>query len=119
MDELFAAIKGRDQATVERILAADPSSASAVDEHGVSALLTAVYHDNGAAAAALRATGMELNVYEASARSSTRSPRSPARTGPTASTRSVSRRSSVTRRWFGCSSRPAPTYPRRHAIGCG
>src|SRR5438067_745610 len=63
MDELFAAITGRDQATVERILAADPSSASAVDEHGVSALLTAVYHDNGAAAAALRATGVGLNVY--------------------------------------------------------
>ena len=67
MDELFAAIKGRDQPTVERILAADPAAASAVDEHGVSALLTAVYQDNAPAAAALRATGMELNVYEAAA----------------------------------------------------
>ena len=67
MDELFAAIKGRDQPTVERILAEDPAAASAVDEHGVSALLTAVYHDNAPAAAALRATGMELNVYEAAA----------------------------------------------------
>src|SRR5205814_3617467 len=67
MDELFAAIKGRDQPTVERILAPDPALASAVDEHGVCALLTAVYHDNAPAAAALRGTGMELNVYEAAA----------------------------------------------------
>ena len=59
MDELFAAIKGRDQTTVERILGADPAAASAVDEHGVSALLTAAYHDNAPAMVALRATGVE------------------------------------------------------------
>ncbi len=67
MDELFAAIKERDQTAVERILAADPSAASAVDANGVSALLTAVYHGNDAAAAALRATGIELDVFEAAA----------------------------------------------------
>jgi ankyrin repeat protein len=67
LDELFAAIKQRDQAAVERILAADPNAASALDENGVSALLTAAYHGNAAAVTALRATGMELNVFEAAA----------------------------------------------------
>jgi ankyrin repeat protein len=67
MDELFAAITGRDHASVERILAADPAVAAAVDANGVSALLTAVYHGNDAAAAALRATGIELTVFEAAA----------------------------------------------------
>ena len=67
MDELFAAITQRDQAAVERILAADPRAATAVDQNGVSALLTAAYHGNAAAATALRATGMELTVFEAAA----------------------------------------------------
>jgi ankyrin repeat protein len=67
VDELFEAIKKRDQDTVERVLAADPAAASAVDANGVSALLTAVYYGNAAAIAALRATGIELNVFEAAA----------------------------------------------------
>jgi ankyrin repeat protein len=67
IDELVAAIKGRDQSAVERILAADRRVATAVDANGVSALLTAVYHGNAAAVAALRATGMELTVFEAAA----------------------------------------------------
>ena len=86
MDELFAALKGRDQAAVERILAADPRVASSVDASGVSALLTAAYRGNAAAVAAHRATGIELSVFEAAARSL-----------PTASTRSVSLRSLSTR----------------------
>jgi ankyrin repeat protein len=67
MDEFFAAIKARDQATVDRILADDPTAAASVDANGVSALLTAAYRGNDAAAAALRATGIELNVFEAAA----------------------------------------------------
>jgi ankyrin repeat protein len=67
IDELFAAIKGRDQSAIERILAADPRAATAVDANGVSALLTGVYHGNTDAVAALRATGMELTVFEAAA----------------------------------------------------
>jgi uncharacterized protein len=67
VDELFAAIKAKDQQMVERILAADPAAASAVDANGVSALLSAVYRGNDAAATALRATGIELNVFEAAA----------------------------------------------------
>ena len=67
MDDLFAPIRQGDQVTLERILAADPAAASSVDADGVSALLTAVYHGNAPAIAALRATGMELNVFEAAA----------------------------------------------------
>ena len=67
MSELFAAIKQRDQDAVERILAADPVVATSVEENGVSALLTAAYYGNAAAAAALRATGLELSVFEAAA----------------------------------------------------
>jgi uncharacterized protein len=65
--DIFAAIAARDQAELERILAADAATAAAVDANGVSALLTAAYHDNEAAVAALRATGIELNVFEAAA----------------------------------------------------
>jgi ankyrin repeat protein len=67
LDELFAAIKQRDQSAVERILATDPNAASALDENGVSALLTAAYHGNAAAVTALRETGMALTVFEAAA----------------------------------------------------
>jgi ankyrin repeat protein len=67
MDGLFAAIKRRDQLAVERVLAADPGAATVVDESGRSALLTAVYYGNAAAAQALRETGMELTVFEAAA----------------------------------------------------
>lgn len=67
MDELFAAIKGGDQVAVERIVAADPTIARAVDADGVSALLTALYRGNTAGVDALRATGMELTVFEAAA----------------------------------------------------
>jgi uncharacterized protein len=65
--DIFAAIAARDQSELERIIAADPTAAAAVDADGVSALLTAVYHGNEEAAAVLRATGIELNVFEAAA----------------------------------------------------
>jgi ankyrin repeat protein len=67
VDDLFVTIRQGDQETLERMLAADPGVASAVDANGVSALLTAVYHGNAPAIAALRATGMELTVFEAAA----------------------------------------------------
>lgn len=67
MDDLFVAIREGDQAALERILAADLAAASSVDANGVSALLTAVYHGNAPAVAALRATGMDLDVFEAAA----------------------------------------------------
>jgi len=67
MEDLFTAIKNKDQTAVERILAADPRAASALDDNGVPALLSALYHGNPDAAATLRATGMELTVFEAAA----------------------------------------------------
>jgi len=67
VDELFTAIKQRDQTKVERILAEHPDAARAVDANGVSPLLTAAYRGNAAAVTALRATGVELTVFEAAA----------------------------------------------------
>jgi ankyrin repeat protein len=66
-DELFGAIKTGDLAALKRILDTDPSAARAVDENGISALLTAVYHQKPEAVAALRAVGIDLNVFEAAA----------------------------------------------------
>jgi len=65
--DIFAAIAARDQDELERIIATDPAAAAAVDANGVSALLTAAYHDNATAVAAIRAAGIELNVFEAAA----------------------------------------------------
>jgi ankyrin repeat protein len=67
IEELLTAIRAGDQATVDRILAADPAAASARGPDGVSAILTAVYHGNAAALAALRATGVPLDIFEAAA----------------------------------------------------
>jgi ankyrin repeat protein len=66
-DELFAAIKSGDLNALGKILEADPGAARAVDADGVSALLAAVYRGNPEAVAALRATGIDLNVFEAAA----------------------------------------------------
>ena len=67
MHELFAAITEGDRAAVERILAADPGAAAARDEHGVSAVLTAVYRGQAEIVELLRATGVELDAFDASA----------------------------------------------------
>jgi ankyrin repeat protein len=66
-DELFAAIKSGNLNALGKILEADPGAARAVDADGVSALLAAVYRRNPDAVAALRATGIHLNVFEAAA----------------------------------------------------
>lgn len=66
-DELFVAIEGGDIAAVKRIVAADPHAAASTDANGVSAILNAAYRGNAEAVAALRASGIELNVFEAAA----------------------------------------------------
>jgi ankyrin repeat protein len=43
-EELFAAIKEGDQAAVERLVAEDRSLVNAQDEQGLSAVMTAAYH---------------------------------------------------------------------------
>ena len=66
-EELFAAINSGDLKALGTILAADPSAARAIDANGVSAILAAVYRGNADAVAALRSTGIDLNVFEAAA----------------------------------------------------
>ena len=66
-EELFAAINSGDLQGLGTILAADPSAARAIDANGVSAILAAVYRGNADAVAALRSTGIDLNVFEAAA----------------------------------------------------
>lgn len=66
-DELFAAIQNGDLQALQKILTADRGAARASDANGVSAILAAVYRGNGEAVAALRETGIELNVFEAAA----------------------------------------------------
>jgi ankyrin repeat protein len=65
--ELFTAIKGGDGARVEALLAQDPTLASARDESGLSAVLTAAYWQQPAIVAALLARGPRLTFYEAAA----------------------------------------------------
>src|SRR6266550_4325791 len=64
MDELFAAIKARDQASVERILASDPGAASAVDANGVSALHSAIAARDRASSLALIVAGADVNAKQ-------------------------------------------------------
>ena len=64
---LFDAIRAGDVARVRELLAAEPGLASARDENGLSAVLTALYHGQEAAAGALVAAGAELDVLDAAA----------------------------------------------------
>jgi len=66
-DELFDAIRSGDEARVRALLARDPSLAEARDEHGLPAVLLALYHQQPAACEALLAAGPELGVLEAAA----------------------------------------------------
>src|SRR5437762_2323899 len=63
--ELFAAIKKGDGAAVERLLVGDHDLAAAVDENGVSAVLTAFYHGHPEVARILIDQHPGLNVFEA------------------------------------------------------
>lgn len=65
--ELFAAIKKGDRVTAERLIGSDPGLASAREEGGVSALLTALYYDQPAIAERLLAARPSLDVFEAAA----------------------------------------------------
>src|SRR5689334_1844381 len=67
MEELFTAIKGGEPDRVRALIADDPALAAARDENGFSAVLTARYHRQDAALAALLAAGPELDVLDAAA----------------------------------------------------
>ena len=66
-EELFAAIKEGDQATVERLVAEDRTLVNAQDEQGQSAVLTAAYHQKPEIAAFLIRRRAKLNLSEACA----------------------------------------------------
>jgi uncharacterized protein len=64
---LVEAIKRRDEEGARQALAADPSLAGERDQHGVSALLLALYHGEPALAAEIARRRRDLDVFEASA----------------------------------------------------
>jgi uncharacterized protein len=67
MEDLFTAVREGDAARVRALLAEDPALASARDENGLSAVLTAHYQRQAAALEALLAAGPELDVLDAAA----------------------------------------------------
>jgi ankyrin repeat protein len=62
---LFDAIRAGDQATVDRLLAANPGAAMASDADGLSALTVAAYHGRWPIVERILATGPELDQFEA------------------------------------------------------
>jgi ankyrin repeat protein len=63
--QFLEAVKKGDRSTVERMLDADPSLASARDERGTSAVLLAHYYGKTDVAAALLSRAPALDVFEA------------------------------------------------------
>jgi ankyrin repeat protein len=63
--DLFDAIEADDAATVRHLLSGDPTRANARDDHGVSALMRAVYRSEPAIVDAIRERRDELDVFEA------------------------------------------------------
>jgi ankyrin repeat protein len=66
-EELFAAIRSGDDARVRELVQAEPALASARDDAGLSAVLTALYNRRQAAVEALLDAGPELDVLDAAA----------------------------------------------------
>jgi uncharacterized protein len=66
-EEFLKAVIEGDVAKVEEMLKADASLAQARDEKGLSAILKGVYYGKKVVVATLLASGVELNVFEASA----------------------------------------------------
>jgi ankyrin repeat protein len=65
--KFLEAVKNGDRATVDQMLDADPSLASAKDASGTSAVLLAHYYGKADVAAALLSRGPALDVFEAAA----------------------------------------------------
>src|SRR5262245_8388421 len=66
-EEFLEAVIEGDVAKVKEMLKADASLAQARDENGLSAILKGVYYGKKEVVATLLASGVELNVFEASA----------------------------------------------------
>jgi ankyrin repeat protein len=67
LPEFFAGIKNNDLALVTSLLDANPSLASARDEQGLSAVLTAAYYQHPEVTALLLERGAALDLFEACA----------------------------------------------------
>lgn len=65
VEQLFEAIEAEDDGAVRRLIEADPALAATRDEHGVSALMRALYRSNDATAGAIRDRLPSLDVFEA------------------------------------------------------
>jgi ankyrin repeat protein len=65
--EFFKAVTQGETAKVKELLKADPQLAAAKNEKGMSAVLLATYYRKPEVVAVLLATGVELNIFEASA----------------------------------------------------
>jgi ankyrin repeat protein len=66
-EELFAAIKEGDQAAVERLVAEDRSLVNAQDGQGLSAVMTAAYHQKPEIVTLLLKKRAKLTIFEACA----------------------------------------------------
>jgi ankyrin repeat protein len=66
-DALFDAIRGGDAGAVRELVRGDPGLASAHDENGLSAVLTALYHRRPEMCEALLAAEPELDILDAAA----------------------------------------------------
>ena len=65
--QLFAAIQSGDKEQLRTLLAADPSLAAARNQHGISALMLAVYMRRAQLAELIQAAKPELDIFEAAA----------------------------------------------------
>jgi ankyrin repeat protein len=70
--EFLTAVKEGNEKKVRELLKANSGLAKVADEKGVSALLQAVYNGRNAIADLLIASGIQLNIFEASATGTTR-----------------------------------------------
>ena len=81
--QFFQSVVQGDVAKVKELLKIDPQLARATDRRGVSAILKATYYGKQEVAAVLLATGIELNIFEASAMGRTERVRALVKQDPT------------------------------------
>ena len=69
--EFLTAVKEGNEIKIRELLKTNPTVVNVTDENGVSAVLLAVYHGRNNIAQLLIASGLALNIFEASATGST------------------------------------------------
>ncbi len=66
-DDVLAAIRAGDLETLDQLVGTEPASATARDEHGVSALMNALYRGRDDMVNVLLGAGLNLDLFEAAA----------------------------------------------------